>query len=56
MGTDVVGGMLAATGIAIFIIPMTFYLVETLSHRFSKEKKTERDKDRNDTDDYIDHG
>ena len=38
MGTDVVGGMLAATGIAIFIIPMTFYLVETLTLRFSKKR------------------
>ncbi|HEY3488604.1 MAG TPA: multidrug efflux RND transporter permease subunit [Candidatus Deferrimicrobiaceae bacterium] len=33
MGTDVVGGMLAATGIGIFIIPMTFAVVERLARR-----------------------
>src|SRR6202041_2999206 len=31
MGTTVIGGMLAATGIAIFIIPALFVLVERLS-------------------------
>jgi Cu/Ag efflux pump CusA len=31
MGTAVIGGMLAATLFAIFIIPVTFYLVEKLS-------------------------
>ena len=30
MGTGVIGGMLAATGIAIFLIPMMFYVIETL--------------------------
>jgi len=39
MGTSVIGGMLAATCIAIFIIPATFYLVEKLVHRKSKDKK-----------------
>ena len=33
MGTAVIGGMLAATLIAIFLIPVTFYVVEKLSHR-----------------------
>ena len=33
MGTAVIGGMLTATCIAIFIIPATFYLVEKLAHR-----------------------
>ncbi len=33
MGTTVIGGMLAATGIAIFIIPALFVLVERLSKR-----------------------
>ncbi len=28
MGTGVIGGMLAATGIAIFLIPMMFYVIE----------------------------
>jgi HAE1 family hydrophobic/amphiphilic exporter-1 len=30
MGTGVIGGMLAATGIAIFLIPMLFYVIEKL--------------------------
>jgi HAE1 family hydrophobic/amphiphilic exporter-1 len=33
MGTGVIGGMLAASFIAIFLIPMTFYVVERASHR-----------------------
>ncbi|WP_300340085.1 multidrug efflux RND transporter permease subunit [Accumulibacter sp.] len=33
MGSAVIGGMLAATGIAIFIIPVTFYVVERMSHK-----------------------
>ncbi len=33
MGTGVIGGMLAASFIAIFLIPMTFYIVEKLAHR-----------------------
>jgi HAE1 family hydrophobic/amphiphilic exporter-1 len=36
MGTAVIGGMLTATCIAIFIIPATFYLVEKLGHRKPK--------------------
>jgi len=39
MGTSVIGGMLTATGIAIFIIPATFYLVEKITHRKGKDKK-----------------
>jgi HAE1 family hydrophobic/amphiphilic exporter-1 len=34
LGTVVIGGMLAATGIAIFLIPVTFYVVEKVSLRF----------------------
>jgi HAE1 family hydrophobic/amphiphilic exporter-1 len=37
MGTAVIGGMVTATCIAIFIIPATFYLVEKLAHRKAKE-------------------
>jgi hydrophobic/amphiphilic exporter-1 (mainly G- bacteria), HAE1 family len=37
MGTTVIGGMLAATGIAIFIIPALFVLVERLASRRSGE-------------------
>jgi HAE1 family hydrophobic/amphiphilic exporter-1 len=33
MGTNVIGGMLAATCIAIFLIPMAFYVVEKLVSR-----------------------
>jgi HAE1 family hydrophobic/amphiphilic exporter-1 len=36
LGTVVIVGMLAATSIAIFIIPVTFYLVEKLTMRFGK--------------------
>ena len=36
MGTAVIGGMLTASFIAIFIIPATFYLVEKLAHRKDK--------------------
>ncbi|HEX7523308.1 MAG TPA: efflux RND transporter permease subunit, partial [Candidatus Deferrimicrobium sp.] len=42
MGTGVVGGMLAATCIAVFIIPMTFYVVEKLVHRASRGKTSRR--------------
>ncbi|HVN78415.1 MAG TPA: efflux RND transporter permease subunit [Terriglobia bacterium] len=31
MGSAVIGGMLAATGIAIFLIPMMFYVIEKIS-------------------------
>ncbi len=37
MGTTVIGGMLAATAIAIFIIPALFVLVERLANRRSRE-------------------
>jgi HAE1 family hydrophobic/amphiphilic exporter-1 len=39
MGTSVIGGMLTATCIAIFIIPATFYLVEKLVHRKKKDQR-----------------
>lgn len=37
LGTVVIVGMLAATLIAIFIIPVTFYLVERVTMRFGKK-------------------
>jgi hydrophobic/amphiphilic exporter-1 (mainly G- bacteria), HAE1 family len=40
LGTAVIGGMLAASVIAIFLIPVTFYIVETLSHRMRRSRKT----------------
>jgi hydrophobic/amphiphilic exporter-1 (mainly G- bacteria), HAE1 family len=33
LGTVVIAGMLAATGIAIFIIPSLFVMIEKISHR-----------------------
>jgi HAE1 family hydrophobic/amphiphilic exporter-1 len=33
LGTTVIGGMLASTVIAIFLIPVTFYVVERLAAR-----------------------
>ena len=38
LGTTVIGGMLAATFIAIFLIPVLFYVVERFSHRNGAEK------------------
>jgi len=37
LGTVVIGGMLAATLIAIFLIPVTFSLAERVSQRFGKD-------------------
>jgi HAE1 family hydrophobic/amphiphilic exporter-1 len=34
----VIGGMLASTLIAIFIVPVTFAVVERLSHRFATSR------------------
>jgi HAE1 family hydrophobic/amphiphilic exporter-1 len=36
LGTVVIGGMLAATLIAVFLVPVTFSIVERISHRFGK--------------------
>src|SRR5436853_1469986 len=38
LGTVVIVGMLAATVIAIFLIPVTFYLVEKFQMRFSRQE------------------
>jgi HAE1 family hydrophobic/amphiphilic exporter-1 len=40
MGTTVIGGMLAATLIAVFIIPVLFVLVERFSHRGESAERT----------------
>jgi HAE1 family hydrophobic/amphiphilic exporter-1 len=37
LGTAVIGGMLAASVLAIFLIPVTFSVVEKISHRFSRK-------------------
>src|SRR5205807_8287104 len=39
MGTTVIGGMLSATLLGIFIIPVSFYVVERLMQRFNKQPK-----------------
>jgi HAE1 family hydrophobic/amphiphilic exporter-1 len=39
LGTTVIGGMLSATCIAIFLIPVTFTLFERLSLRFGHKQK-----------------
>ncbi|MDT5158000.1 MAG: hypothetical protein QOH51_2357 [Acidobacteriota bacterium] len=41
LGTVVIAGMLAATGIAIFLIPSIFYLVEKFSMRFGKKHEAQ---------------
>jgi len=41
LGTVVIVGMLAATLIAIFFIPVTFYVVEKLSMKVRRKKVTE---------------
>jgi len=40
LGTVVIVGMLAATLIAIFIIPVTFYLVEKVTRKLSRKRGT----------------
>jgi len=40
LGTVVIGGMLAATTIAIFLVPVTFSAVELVSHYFGKGERT----------------
>jgi HAE1 family hydrophobic/amphiphilic exporter-1 len=43
MGTGIIGGMLAALVIAIFLIPMMFYVIEKLS-KGKEETHQERTK------------
>jgi HAE1 family hydrophobic/amphiphilic exporter-1 len=43
LGTVVIGGMLAATTIAIFLVPVTFSTVELVSHYFGKGERTTLD-------------
>ncbi|CAD6551177.1 Efflux pump membrane transporter BepE [Paraburkholderia sabiae] len=38
IGTGVIGGMLGATAIAVFFIPMFFYVLETMSEKSAKKK------------------
>ena len=44
LGTGVVGGMIASTTIAIFFVPMFYYLLETLNEKYWKKgaKKDEK--------------
>jgi HAE1 family hydrophobic/amphiphilic exporter-1 len=39
LGTTVIGGMLAATVIAVFLIPVTFYVVERLAARAARRSE-----------------
>jgi hypothetical protein len=39
MGTAVIGGMTAATIIAIFLIPVTYYVMERFAIRFGGKKE-----------------
>ncbi|PTT80806.1 hypothetical protein DBR41_18805, partial [Pseudomonas sp. HMWF010] len=39
IGTGVIGGMLAATFLAIFLIPMFYLLVESLAAKLGKSRK-----------------
>jgi len=43
LGTVVIVGMLAATSIAIFLIPAIFYMIEKFSLRFGKQHKVKID-------------
>jgi len=45
IGTGVIGGMLAATVIAVFFIPMFYYVIETLVERFGRKKKAPSEED-----------
>jgi multidrug efflux pump len=38
IGTGVIGGMLGATEIAVFFIPMFYYVIESLSERFGGKR------------------
>ena len=42
MGTAVIGGTAAASAIAIFLIPVTFYVVGKLSGRHKKKRSRRR--------------
>jgi multidrug efflux pump len=42
IGTGVIGGMLGATAIAVFFIPMFYYLLESLSSRSSGKHKPDQ--------------
>ncbi len=37
-----IGGMLASTLIAIFFVPLFFWLLESMSERFAREKTSTR--------------
>ena len=39
LGSTVIGGMIAASGIAIFLIPVTFYVIERLSAGRKKQRQ-----------------
>jgi HAE1 family hydrophobic/amphiphilic exporter-1 len=40
MGSTVIGGMLVATVIGVYIVPVTFYVMERFAIRFGKHAPT----------------
>jgi HAE1 family hydrophobic/amphiphilic exporter-1 len=46
LGTVVIGGMLAATTIAVFFVPVAFAIVERISHRLGRKQTLASDLDR----------
>jgi multidrug efflux pump len=46
IGTGVIGGMLAATVIAVFFIPMFYYVIESLAERFGGKKQAAAETER----------
>src|SRR5262245_14198047 len=42
IGTGVIGGMLASTLVAIFFVPLFFWMLESMSERFGRKKGVER--------------
>ena len=47
MGTAVMGGTLTASLIAVFLIPVTFYVVMVLSRRGKKDDRRESEEKNN---------
>jgi hypothetical protein len=47
MGTAVMGGTLTASLIAVFLIPVAFYVVMTLSRKREKHKQPESEGEKN---------
>ena len=44
LGTAVLGGMLAATVLGMAVVPMLFYVVQTMAEKSSKKKHADSDR------------